>query len=78
MIAKKGEKNPVRLPPGEARVQFIAHLDEIQQLVRDGYSIRHIYLKLFEEGKITMAQRTFSAIARPRQNKKNNEKRIWN
>lgn len=70
MIAKKGEKNPVRLPPGEAKVQFIANLDEIQQMVNDGYSIRHIYLKLFNEGKITMAQRTFSAIARPRQNKK--------
>jgi len=70
LIAKKGKKNPVRLSPGEARVQFIANLDEIQQMVNDGYSIRHIYLKLFNEGKITMAQRTFSAIARPRQNKK--------
>lgn len=70
MVAKKGEKNPVRLPYGEARVQFISNIDEIQQMIKDGYSIRHIYLKLFDEGKITMALRTFSLIARAKDKKK--------
>ena len=70
MTAKKGEKNPIRLSPGEARVQFIANIDEIKQMIEDGYSVRHIHMKLFEEGKITMALRTFSSIARPKNKKK--------
>ncbi|MCL2791130.1 MAG: TraK family protein [Desulfobulbus sp.] len=65
MAAKKGEMNPVRLPRGAARVQFVAHLDEIKRLLGKGYSLQRIYNTLLEAGKITMAPRTFTKIARP-------------
>ena len=46
-------------------MQFIAHLDEIKQLLGKGYSLQQIYNTLLEAGKITMAPRTFTKIARP-------------
>ena len=32
LTAKKGEKNPVRLPYGLAKVQFIENIEEIDEL----------------------------------------------
>ena len=65
LIAKKGEKNPVRLPPGEARVQFIANIEEIEQMLNDGYPMIHVYRHLIKEGKITMSVASFKNLCRP-------------
>ena len=50
---------------GEARVQFIAHLDEIMRMLGDGYSMSAAYKKLAAMGKVTMTLRTFTNLCRP-------------
>ena len=65
MTAKKGEKNPKRLPPGEARVQFIANIDEINRMISEGYPMMHVYRHLIEDGKITMSAASFKNLCRP-------------
>ena len=65
MSAKKGEKNPVRLPHGEARVQFIANLEEIEKLLSEGYGLAHIHRTLLETRKISMSKTAFQNLCRP-------------
>lgn len=60
--AKKGEKNPERLPHGIARVQFISNIEEIKDLLIKGYNYVTIYRKLIKENKITMKYRTFYGL----------------
>ncbi|HBT97272.1 MAG TPA: hypothetical protein DEB25_06400 [Desulfobulbaceae bacterium] len=63
-VVAKGEKKPPRLPHSEARVQFISNLEEIKQMLTEGYSMRRTYSTLRDAGKITMSVRTFIALCR--------------
>ena len=65
MSAQKGEKNPVRLRHGEARVQFIANLEEIEKLLSEGYGLAHIHKTLLEAGKTSMSKTAFQNLCRP-------------
>jgi hypothetical protein len=65
VAAKKGEKNPVRLPRGAARVQYIACLDEVKKMIGDGVNVTRIYKTLVAAGKITMSQKTFADLVSP-------------
>ena len=62
MAAKKGEKNPVRLINGVARVEFIAVFDEVQNRFIAGYGAATVYRELLAAGKITMKLRTFQKL----------------
>lgn len=55
----------MRLPPGEARVQFIANIEEIKIMLSEGYPMMHVYRHLISEGKITMSAASFKNLCRP-------------
>lgn len=65
LTAKKGEKNPVRLPYGFAKVQFIENIAEIKKMLEEGHAMIHVYRHLIEEGKITMSETSFKNLCRP-------------
>ena len=60
---------PARLQYGEAKEQFITHLDEIKELISMGYGYMQIYSRLYESGKITMSYRTFYSLLNPSKEK---------
>ena len=59
------EQQTARLKSGEAKEQFIKNLDEIKNLINQGYGIKRIYLMLYDDGKITMKYRSFYALVHP-------------
>jgi len=64
MATKIGDENLVRLPNGNARIEWIANFDEIRRFWAAGYSAAALYRKLFTEGKLTMNERTFQGLVR--------------
>lgn len=76
-MAKKGEKNPVRLPHAAARIEFLALLDEIIEFLNKGHSWAGLYRKLRDEQKITMALRTFQALCESRLKKSDDPSHLW-
>lgn len=65
----------MRLPYGEAKVQFVANIDEIKGLIEKGYGLYQIYSILYNEGKITMKYRSFYGLARPDKEKEHRKKK---
>ena len=54
----------MRLPYGEAKVQFVANIDEIKGLIEKGYGLYQIYSILYNEGKITIKYAYFHRLVK--------------
>lgn len=68
-MAKKGEKNPLRVGYGIAKVQFLENLPEITRLIARGYFMKDVYEHLIENKKITMSISSFRNMCNPTRTK---------
>ncbi len=50
-------------------IDFIANIERIDKMMREGYLPREIWRQLTEEGKIKMPYRTFWGIINPKKDK---------
>lgn len=58
------EKKRGRLTRYLARVEFIANMDFIDDMIKKGYPMKYIHELLVKEGKFTMAYTTFICLCR--------------
>jgi hypothetical protein len=61
---KKQQKQ--RLRRGEARVEYLACVDNVRKLLADGHNLSSIHRTLLESGEITMGYKTFYDLVHPR------------
>lgn len=48
-----------RIAKNMGKVEFLANLDEIRQMLAQGYNYKNVYSKMAEEGRFTMSYFTF-------------------